>query len=324
MGSFANSLHVKCEDAARVAAAIREVLAGGWKETEAAVAREACTAADAKVREVHVSAAVGGWVSVLDSDLSHLEELTRELAAHLGTPALLCFVDDSDSWSYQLAGPSGPAGQFDSAELPEVDEASAAAAQPSTPMQRMQALMKEDAVQDRMQEIQAQMSAGAPPEIRAAEDRIRNRQGTPADMQQVQAYALTQLPKYMAELRTLLGGAMTPPAAPPPPRKQRTPKEQAAQQQRLDDLRPVLAAGVTDEQVQAVLTRRATFAEEVLAAFLPLVGIERYYANLSYDYLEDSPPADLATHNIRFVHSLRFQRTTAKSKAKKKKESGNK
>ena len=190
-------------------------------------------------------------------------------------------MNDSDSWSYLLAAPDGTVSEFDSAENEDDDDDGEAAAtwcgRPRR-SRRSRSLMQDGTIQQRMQQIQQQMSADAPPEIRAAEERHRTRQGTAADMQQYQAWAMQQMPKYMDEFKSLLGGAlgMPPPChqASPPGRTQGQRKaERAAQRERLDDLRPIFAAGTTDEQVQAVFERRAVFAEEVLAEFLPLVGI---------------------------------------------------
>ena len=85
--------------------------------------------------------------------------------------------------------------------------------------------------------------------------------------------------------------------------------ERAVWKRRLDALRPLLAPGVTDEQIQEVCQRQAIFAEEVLAAFLKLLGITDFYAHLSYDYLDESGPEELTAYQIRFVHHLHF--TTA-------------
>jgi hypothetical protein len=121
------------------------------------------------------------------------------------------------------------------------------------------------------------------------------------------------MPKYTAQVRSLLGGALDPfRVSPKAPRKKQskrkpTKAERAEQRRRLDPLRPIFAAGVTDEQVQAVFDARAIFAEEILAEFLPLIGIGSYYSNLSYRYLEEVSVDELAAGNIRFVHHLRFE-----------------
>jgi hypothetical protein len=68
-----------------------------------------------------------------------------------------------------------------------------------------------------------------------------------------------------------------------------------------------LAEDADEEGVEEVLGAHATFAEETLADFLPLVGIPGYYAYLSYGYLDESTPAELARQSIRFVHHLKFR-----------------
>ena len=126
---------------------------------------------------------------------------------------------------------------------------------------------------------------------------MQSGQGTPADMQQYQAWAMQEMPKYMAEIDPAVRRRVGLPTAQPPRKKsKRKPNkaQRAAQQKRLDELRPTLGPGVTDEQVQDVLDRRAVFAEEVLAEFLPLLGIPDFYANLSYRYLDESSPEELA------------------------------
>jgi hypothetical protein len=66
---------------------------------------------------------------------------------------------------------------------------------------------------------------------------------------------------------------------------------------------------VLPKDVQAVLDQQAVFAEEVLAEFMPLVNVPAFYANLSYRYLDESSPPELAGHGIRFVQHLRFETT---------------
>ena len=56
-----------------------------------------------------------------------------------------------------------------------------------------------------------------------------------------------------------------------------------------------------------MLEKHALFAEEVLAEFLPLVGLSDFYANLSYRYLNEGTEDELPSHNIRFVNHLRLK-----------------
>jgi hypothetical protein len=68
MGSFANSLHVKSEDGAAVADAIRTLLlVQGYEATSEELPREVRQELSNSLRGLHVAQARHGWVSVLDS-----------------------------------------------------------------------------------------------------------------------------------------------------------------------------------------------------------------------------------------------------------------
>ena len=312
MGSFANSLHVKSGSSDAVAASIAAILKGeGWQPTEKVPSRGATWSVSSPLRALQVSAPQNGWVSILDTDFSGAHALTPALAERLSAHAIFFLVNDSDSWCYLLAGPDGAVSEFDSAEDADDDEDSGELVEAGAAIAKIQALMSDGTIQQRIHAIQAQMAATAPPEIRAAETRIRSGQGTAADMHQYQAWATQEMPKYMADMKALLGGALDlPKLSAPQTSKHRTSKaERTAQKQRRDALRPILAEGITDEQVQNVLDQQVAFAEEVLAEFMPLVNLPAYYANLSYGYLDESSPQELAGHGIRFVQHLRFETT---------------
>ncbi|HMC12096.1 MAG TPA: hypothetical protein VKH44_12435 [Pirellulaceae bacterium] len=309
MGSFASSLHVKSSDADRVASTLAEILtAGGWRTTQKMPDQDVQRGISSTLRGLQISAPREGWVSLLDTDLMGANSLVPPLAEALGTHAIFFFVNDSDSWSYLLADPAGAVSEFDAAEsADEEDEGDLVEAGPA--IAQLQALMQDGSIQEKIQQIHSQMSAAAPPAIRDAEMRIKSGQGTAADMQQYQAWAAQEMPKYMADVKSLLGGLFNPPrvAARKKPKRKPTKAERAAQQRRLNPLRPLLAAGVSDDAVEAVLRKQVTFAEEALAEFLPLLGIADFYANLSYRYLDEARPDELTAHNIRFSHHLRFE-----------------
>src|SRR6476660_5532353 len=91
--------------------------------------------------------------------------------------------------------------------------------------------------------------------------------------------------------------------------KLKTAKERTAQRKRLDALRPILAADITDQQVEALFDKRVVFAEELLAEFLPLIGISSGFALLSYKYFAEPETKELAANqDIRFIRELRFER----------------
>ena len=266
------------------------------------------------LRALQVSNSQGGWVSILDTDLMGAHSLAPAIAKKLSTHAIFVFVNDSDSWSYLLANPKGAVSEFDSDEgAGDDDDYGDDLVEAGPAMAQLNALMQDGSLMQKMQEIHDRMSAAAPAEIREAEARIKSGRGTPADMQQYQAWAMQEMPKYTAEIKSLMGSALDPfrlagKSAPKQKSKRKSTKaERAAQKKRLDQLRPLFAPGVTDDQVRDVLDKRAVFAEEVLAEFLPLLGIADFYANLSYRYLTESSTHELASHNIRFTHHLRFE-----------------
>ena len=316
MGSFANSLHVKTGDAERVAASLTELFAeAGWRPTQKTLALDDTWGGDGPLRGVQISAPRQGWVSILDTDLMGVHAAVRRLAKKLSTHAIFFLVDDSDAWSYLLVDPKGVVSEFESGEGTGDDEdfdggdlvdATAAIAQ-------LQELMRNGSMMQKFQEMQAQILAAAPPEVREAEVRIKRGQGSAADMRLYQAWVMKEMPKHQAQLRSAISGLLNLPRIAPETRakqksgRKQTKAERAAEKQRLDSLRPLFVAGVSDEQVQEVLDKRTTFAEDVLAEFLPLLGIADFYANLSYRYLRGVKDGELATHNIRFVHDLRFE-----------------
>src|SRR5436190_21396161 len=117
MGSFANSLHVKADDAERVARSITEILAErGWRPTDSLPDADALATAPSQLRAMHVSAPHNDWVSVLDTDLMGVHALAVSLAERLSTHAIFFLVDDSDSWGYMLANPAGIVTEFETAD----------------------------------------------------------------------------------------------------------------------------------------------------------------------------------------------------------------
>jgi hypothetical protein len=315
MGSFATSLHVKSNDANCVASTLAEILAGeGWRATQKTLDKNAQLGTPSDLRALQVSDSQGGWVSILDTDLMGAHSLAPAIAKKLATHAIFFFVNDSDSWSYLLANPKGTVSEFDSDESADDDEDYGDDLVEAGPaIAQLNALMQDGSLMQKAQEMQQRMSAAAPAEIREAELRIKSGRGTPSDMLQYRTWAMQEMPKYMADLRSLMGGALDPfrlgSQSAPKKKPERKPNkaERAAQKKRLDQLRPLFAPGVTEDQVQDVLDKQAVFAEEILAEFLPPLGIAAFYTNLSYRYLTESSTQELASHNIRFTHHLRFK-----------------
>jgi len=313
MGSFANSLHVKSENAERVATAIRDILAEqGWQPTTKPLPDDAGLGMSSPIRGLRVSAPAGGWVSVLDSDLGGVHGLTSALAKKLATHAIFFLVNDSDSWSYVLADPRGGVSEFDTA--PEDDDSfddlsPGAELELAQKINNLRAIAEDGTLHARMEALSQQLLAEAPVEIRELEAKLRAGNATVAEIQRFQAWSIQEMPKRVSQISGLFGdlSGMSKPAKKSTAKRQKTKAQKAAEARRLDDLRPLLAPGVTDDEVQAALDKRSLFAETLLAEFLPLLGITNHYAFLSYRYLEESTPEDLSAQNIRFLHDLRFE-----------------
>ena len=175
MGSFANSLHVKTRDADH---------GGGVRNRDSRRGRlaadGACSAGGARLANGAIGPSAlhlpprDGWVSILDSDLQGAYELVPPLAKALHAPAIFVLVNDSDSWSYRLADAEGTISEYDSeedADSGELDDGDLVAAGPA--IERLTTLMQEGSFQQKMQELQGADVGQHPPEIRAAEARIK-------------------------------------------------------------------------------------------------------------------------------------------------------
>lgn len=316
MGSFAYSLHVKCDDADRVSKAIAELLAKDrWSPTDSPPDQQLSRhAMSGGCRAFWISAPVSGWVSVLDSDIAGATSLTTPLAEHLGAFTLLCMVNDSDSWMYALSSGDGLLEEFDSAEqggaAAEISDAELSRV--GQGLREFQARLTDGSLQQRLEQLNDEMIAAAPPEMQQCYARIKQGLATSAEVARYQQWAAAEAPKFMGRIQEVVGdflplaGAKT--AGNSKSRKRKPNKAQrAAAQKRLDHLRPLLVAGVSDEQMQDVLDASAVFAEETLAQFLPLLGIPGFYAYLDYDHRSDASPAELSQHGIQFAHHLMFQ-----------------
>lgn len=314
MGSFANSLHVKCDRGDAVLAAVHDIFRDrDWRPTDQPPDDDAPLGMESDRRALHISASAGGWVSLLDSDLLATNELAEQLAAKLATPTIYFLVNDSDSWGYRLVDPQGNVSEhFPDEEDGEDDFSEDDLAGLGDKLATLQNLMHDGSLPARMAEVSERMWQAAPPEIAALRTRLESGQATMAEMQQYQAWALQEMPKHQDQIHEMLGGLLGFASAPPRARAAKAPAkptraEKAAQRKRLKPLRALAAAGVTDEQLQAALDARAVFAEETLAAFLPLLGIAPHYAYLDYRSLSETTPHELAAQNIRFVHHLKFE-----------------
>jgi len=318
MGSFAYSLHAKCDDPDRVTGAIRRLLEQeGWQAADSPPGEPLGElATEGNRRAFLISAPVYGWVGVLDSDLAGAYSLAPQLADQLRAYTMLCFVNDSDSWSYVLHRDDGLLDEFDSAgEVGEDGDLSdAEMVELGQTMQQLQAKLTDGSLQQEMQRMSQEVLAQAPAEMQALHARIQQGQASREEVARYRTWELEEAPKHTEKIQQFVSQLLNVPAlkaakgGKSKKRKRKPTKaERAAAQQRADNLRPLFVAGTTDEQFQEVLAEKAAFAEAALAKFLPLVGIPGHYAFLSYDYHSETTPEELNAHGIRFAEQLQFE-----------------
>jgi hypothetical protein len=315
MGSFANSLHVHSNDAVAVAEAIRAtLLAQGYEGTDETPGEEAMWGLPSDLRAIHVSAAKDGWVSVLDSDLMNSLGLLGELSRRLGTHALHVFVNDSDSWQYQLYHAGRQVDTFDSEGEDDFDEDSEDEEDEAEDSSGGVVGSALSALQQNLPEAYAQFQAKwdemLTPEMRAIQERWKSGRATPEEIQEYTRWAQTEMPRMMGGLQSVLGELSSALAA---RRRQPKPGNPGNSQPHIDRLRPLLKQGVTDEQLHRVFGAKQVFAEHTLGEFLPLLGIASFYANLSYRYLEEYTEKDLARKSIQMAEHLKFKKSSEHS-----------
>lgn len=306
MGSFANSFHVRSDDAAAVFAAI-----DGWLRLEG---YQVASDAPERVRltpphrGIYVAEALSGWVGVMDSDLGEGSGLGANIAAELNTPVLFVLVNDSDSWMYQLFV-DGDVDEFESVEgdFDGEGEVDASVAELAKSAELIKLLQSGDmaaiqaALGPQIQRMQEELEAKMPPDIRDIYERAKRGQSTPQENQKYVLWVNSNMmprPSATGMLSGLFGGLLP---TKPKPRKRKPPRENP----HLKYLRPLLAEGVTDFQVAGALANQSTFAEEDLAEFLPLLGIPSLWAYLSHDYLPEMSEASLREAGVRLqAHRL--------------------
>lgn len=310
MGSFANSLHVKSDDAATVADALRHILlAEGYQVTDEDLGREARQGFPSALRAVHLSEARNGWVSLLDSAGLESFDLAAALSDRLQTHAIQFFVNDSDSWHYQLFHAGRKLDEFNSRPDDEDFEEDGDEEEPSGfggMLAGGNAADLQRVLQERALQFQQQLMQRMPPEFRQMQQNwLTTGQINPEEMQKYQTWMRSEMPNMMSQLRELMGNAPGRSSTPTAP-----PVDSDRLQGHLEHLKPLLKAGVKESRVLGVLGDQATFAENTLDKFMPLIGIASQYAYLSYPYLEETTSADLARDSIRLIEHLKFKKAS--------------
>jgi hypothetical protein len=314
MGSFANSLHVRSDNLKAVSDAVQAALRSeGFQPTDEELDADARWGMSASLRGIHISEPREGWVAVLENDPLSSVALAGDVSRRLATYAVQFFVNDSDSWHYQLFHRGQQIDAFDSSDEEggayDEDELESAAAS----LAAGGLASVEEAIRGKAQEFEAMLTAGMPPDVREIHSRMQTGQVTPPEMQTYMQWMNAEMPKRMADIQRMVGEALRGLGARGPETGGKT---QESRQPYADDeellthvqrLQPLLVSGTPSDQVLEVLGRQAVFAEETLGEFLPLVGIAPVYAHLSYRYLEEFSESELASQSVRMAVHLKFR-----------------
>lgn len=308
MGSFANSLHVRSDDAESVTKGIRRILENRGFRTTEDLSKLDGDDLGPSVRALHVAEARNGWVGVLDSDLMGLLTLAQELSSHLQTHALCVIVNDSDSWHYELFFKGREVDGFDSPgapplldlnelpedmlEMPDADELAEAM----------------EAVMDQMPALADLLQSLLPPEMREIHQKITDGTATPEE-----AAEFSRWSRELAEGAAIDFGDATKKASEsdlPVAATESNGNGRAASKEDLEGhlhhLRPLLASDVKPDRVKEILAENATFAEEPMADFLEAVGVNRFFAQLSFQYLAEFTNEDIEQEGIGFRDRIVF------------------
>ncbi len=309
MGSFANSLHVRSNDAVSVSEGICRILENrGFRTTEDA--SKLVEDLDSSVRALHVAEARDGWVGILDSDLMGLLTLAQELSARFQTHALCVMVNDSDSWHYELFYKGREVDGFDSPgaspllnlnelpgdmlEMPDADELAEAM----------------EAVMEQMPALAELLQSLLPPEMREVHQKITDGTATPEEAAQFSEWS-----QKLSEGAALDFDGTTERDADnalPVAATDSNGNGQAASKQEIEGhlrhLRPLLPAGVQPDQVKGILGEKATCAEEPMADFLEMLGVSRFFSQLSFQYLAEFSGEEIHREGIGFREPLIFER----------------
>ncbi len=273
MGSFANSLHVKCEDAAAVTEIVRNSLfAEGYEPTDEELDEEARWGFSPTLRAIHLSAARDGWVSLLDNDMTHSVILAETLSRQLETHALQVWVNDSDFWHYQLYFAGSPIDEFGSPGSEASDE--------GEDISDMEGLFGggladvQRAIQDRAEELGQRLRQMLPADLRDIQDRWKAGQATQEEIQRYTQWINTEMPRLMGGFQDLLG-QLVPSFSPPgqwnpnAPLPSRQSAIEGELQSHVVHLKPLLQAGVSEERAARGFGHagcfRGTHAGRVLA-----------------------------------------------------------
>lgn len=305
MGSFAYSAHVRVHDPASVVNAIRLTMRDELRTP--AGAHEAfpqCVLQGQSTQRVIRVCAQQGWVAILDSNIFEASSLASAISRRLDTSVLWFAVNDSDSWQYDLFCKGMLADHFDSSG--EVSEGTVV--DMATYAQDVEAMTK--AIEElrnagstiaAIQQKQIQQDKDEmPPDIRDLRDKIAtgtaSREDTERFSKWVERRARAHTDKIMAQ-----SPLMTELLA----KRAKTRKKKKPTKPHFEKLRSILRPSVSEKDIHKALSTHSTFAENDLRQFMELLGINPFFANLSYEYSTDLA-TELKDAGVNIVEEIRF------------------
>ncbi|HOD52550.1 MAG TPA: hypothetical protein PLJ71_21680 [Candidatus Hydrogenedentes bacterium] len=302
MGSFANSIHVNCGDAAAVLDIIEKGMRDSGFEPSDEPVEVSLGFMESPVRGIDVFPSHNGWVCVLDSDLMACEAVAAELSKALVTHAMMCLVNDSDSWYFQLYNRGELVSSFNSlAGFESFEETGPALSN----VVQFPGKHSQEGLEAAAKEMQQQIANAWPEELRTIQKRMENGTATEEDIQRYSDLINESASRIREEYNKFAEEFGVPPLG-EGFGDSGTPN--ADLDTHLEALRPILPPGTSDEQVLEILGKQETFAETVLEEFLKLLGIPSHFAYLSYQYLhEDTAAEDLAKAGVQPPTELRFK-----------------
>lgn len=310
MGSFASSLHVRTDDLRGVAAAVRKsLLAEGFEPTDEQLDADARWGMSASLRGIHLSQPRQGWVAILENDPLSSVALATEISQRLQAYAIQFFVNDSDSWHYQLFHNGRQIDAFDSSDDEGGDwDDEDSGDGPLGGLAAGSLAGIEQAMRGKAQEFETLLTAEMPADVRAIHGKMRTGQASQEEMQVYLQWMSAEMPKHLAAMQRMVAEAMQGLGLGGSRKAGATlADEERELHPHLERLQPLLVPDASHDLLLELLGRQAVFAEETLAEFLPLVGIAPVYAHLSYRYLEEFSQSELASQSVQMAEHLRFK-----------------
>jgi hypothetical protein len=299
MGSFANSLHVKCDKASDVLASIESVLRNaGYDTTDEQPGGGGMWDVPSSIRGLYVSQVHNEWVAILDSEFFNSESLAYALSDHLKTFVIQFMVHDSDAWYYQLFHNGEQMDEFDSSGE---HEASGSLVKGTPESSHSEAESRNQAYRQRVNEIaQQNIEDAMPDEIRSIKQQMgQGIEVSASESAQLREWVLDRMQQIKAELNNL--------KLEKTPSPSEMPAWDTDLHPHLEKLRPILLQGTPDNLVLETLGKQDVLAEQTLGEFLDLIGVQQLFASLSYPYLRDCSEEELLAEDIKMIAHLKFE-----------------